>query len=70
MEILPIINRQVMDRILQRKAAEEELDNLSIKEVFDRLLEAYEVDADKRPALVRAHQEILTLLNEQDSHAE
>jgi exonuclease SbcD len=70
MEIRRIRNRQVMDRILQKKEAEEELDNLSVTDVFERLLDAYEVDAEKRPALVRAHQEILTLLHEQDSHAE
>ena len=70
MEIRRIRNRQVMDRILQKKEAEEELDNLSVTDVFERLLDAYEVDAEKRPALVQAHQEILTLLHEQDIHAE
>jgi exonuclease SbcD len=70
MEIRRIRNRQVMDRILQKKEAEEELDNLSVTDVFERLLDAYEVDAKKRPALVLAHQEILTLLHEQDTHAE
>ena len=70
MEIRRIRNRQVMDRILRRKEAEEELDNLSVTDVFDRLLDAHGVDPEKRPALVLAHQEILTLLYEQDTHAE
>ncbi|MDA8136514.1 MAG: exonuclease SbcCD subunit D C-terminal domain-containing protein [Desulfobacteraceae bacterium] len=70
MEIRRIRNRQVMDRILRRKEAEEELDNLSVTDVFDRLLDAHGVDPEKRPALVLAHQEILTLLHEQDTHAE
>ncbi len=70
MEIRRIRNRQVMDRILQKKEAEEELDNLSVNEVFTRLLDTYEVDVEKRPALIQAHQEILTLLYEQDTHAE
>jgi exonuclease SbcD len=70
MEISRIRNRQVMDRILQKKEAEEELDNLSVTDVFERLLDAHGVDPGKRPALVLAHQEILTLLHEQDTHAE
>ena len=69
-EIRRIRNRQVMDRVLQKKEAEEELDNLSVIDVFDRLLDTYEVETEKRPALVQAHQEILTLLYEQDTHAE
>jgi len=70
MEIRRIRNRQVMDRILQKKEAEEELDSLSVTDVFDRLLDAHGVDPEKRPALVLAHQEILTQLHEQDTHAE
>ena len=70
MEIRRIRNRQVMDRILQKKEAEEELDNLSVTDVFERLLDAHGVAPEKRPALVLAHQEILTQLHEQDTHAE
>nr|NJM04084.1 exonuclease sbcCD subunit D [Desulfobacula sp.] len=70
MEIRCTRNRQVMDRILRKKEAEEELDNLSVTDVFERLLDAHGVDPEKRPALVLAHQEILTQLHEQDSHAE
>jgi exonuclease SbcD len=70
MEIRRIRNRQVMDRILQKKKEEEELDNLSVHEVFDRLLDSYEVETKKRPALIQTYREILTTLYEQDTHAE
>ena len=67
MEICRIRNRQVMDRILQKEKEGEELDNLSVHEVFLRLLDTYDVEAEKRPALIRAYQETLTLLYEQDA---
>ena len=70
MEIRRIRNRQVMDRILQKKEAEEELDNLSVIDVFDRLLDTYEVETEKRPALIQAYQETLAMLYEQDTNAE
>ena len=70
MEIRRIRNRQVMDRILQKKTEEEELDNLSIHEVFLRLLDTWEVEAKKRPALIRAYQETLAMLYEQNTQTE
>jgi exonuclease SbcD len=69
-EIRRIRNRQAMDRVLQKKEAEEELDNLSIIDVFERLLDTYEVEAEKRPALIQAYQETLAMLYEQDMNAE
>jgi len=69
-EIRRIRNRQAMDRGLQKKEAEEELDNLSIIDVFERLLDTYEVEAEKRPALIQAYQETLAMLYEQDMNAE
>lgn len=70
MEIRRIRNRQVMDRILQKKKEDEELDNLSVNEVFLRLLDTWEVEAEKRPALILTYQETLAMLYEQDTHAE
>ena len=70
MEIRRVRNRQVMDRILQKKTEEEELDNLSIHEVFLRLLDTWEVEAKKRPALIRAYQETLAMLYEQNTQTE
>ncbi len=70
MEIRRIRNRQVMDRVLQKKTKEEELNNLDVHEVFLRLLDTYEVEPQKRPALIQAYQETLALLYEQDTNAE
>ncbi len=70
MEILRIRNRQATDRVLQKKKEAEELNNLSVNEVFQRLLDSYEVEEEKRPTLIQTYQEALTMLYEQDLHAE
>ncbi len=70
MEIRCIRNRQIMDRILKKKKQEEELDNLSVNEVFHRLLDTCEVEMEKRQALIHTYRETLVMLYEQDTHAE
>ena len=52
------------------KAGEEALDDLNVTDVFERCLEAHNVSAERRPALLSAYREIIVSLNEQDLRAE
>ena len=70
MEIRQIKDKRVIEKILSQTCKEELLDDLDVTDVFNRLLDTYEVTEDERPALIQAHQEIITLLNEEDTNAE
>lgn len=70
MEIRRIKNKQVIERVIRQTREEELWDDLDVSDVFNRLLDTYEVAEDERPALIQAHQEIITSLNEEDTHAE
>ncbi|WP_457554263.1 exonuclease SbcCD subunit D C-terminal domain-containing protein [Desulfobacula sp.] len=70
MEICRIKNKQVIERVISRTCEEYTLDDLDETDVFNRLLDTYEVAQDQRLELIRAHQEIITFFHEQDTNAE
>ena len=69
MEILRIKNKRIIERVINQIFEEEMLDDLDVMDVFNRLLDTYEVKDDERPALILAHKEIITYLNEEDTNA-
>jgi len=70
MEILRIRNNQLLAQAMSGQTGAETLDDLTPDEVFERCLEARNVSAERRPALLGAYREIVVSLNEQDSQAE
>lgn len=69
MEILRVKNNRIIDRVLGQ-IHEEELDDLSVNDVFERCLTLHDVPEDQRPELLRAYQETLSSLYEDDTQAE
>ena len=49
---------------------EETLDDLNVNDVFERCLAVHEVPEDQRPELLRAYQETLSSLYEDDLQAD
>ncbi len=70
MEILRIKNSRIIDRVLGQMHEEETLDDLNVNDVFERCLVAHQVPEDQRPELLRAYQETLSSLYEDDVQAE
>jgi len=70
MEILRIKDNRIIDRVLGQTHDEETLDNLNINDVFERCLAVHEVPDDQRPELLRAYQETISSLHEDDTRAE
>lgn len=70
MEILRIKNNRIIDRVLGQIHEEETLDDLNVSDVFERCLVVHEVPEDQRPELLRAYQETLSSLYEDDVQAE
>ncbi len=70
LEILVTKNNRVLERAMNMTAAAETLDDLDVTAVFNRCLEAHEVPAEQRQALLSAYQEVIVALNEADSQAE
>ena len=70
MEILRVKNNRIIDRVLVKIHEEETLDDLNVNDVFERCLALHEVPEDQRPELVRAYQETLSSLYEDDLQAE
>jgi exonuclease SbcD len=70
MEILRIKNNRIIDRVLGQSHEEETLDDLDVNDVFERCLAVHEVPEDQRPELLRAYQETVSSLYEDDVHAE
>lgn len=69
MEILRIKNNRVIDRVLEQIHAEETLDDLNVTDVFERCLAVHDVPEDQRPELLRAYQETISSLYEDDAQA-
>ena len=69
-EILRVRNNRMLERAMSGKAGDETLDDLNVTDVFERCLEAHNVSAARRPALLSAYREIIVSLNEQDLRAE
>ena len=59
MEILRVKDNRIIDRVLGQMHHEETLDDLNVQDVFERCLSAHEVPEDQRPELLRAYQEIV-----------
>lgn len=70
MEILRIKNNRIIDRVLGQIHEEETLDDLNMNDVFERCLAAHDVPEDQRPELLRAYQETVSSLYEDDVQAE
>ena len=70
MEILRIKNNRIIDRVLGQIHEEETLDDLNVNDVFERCLAVHEVPEDQRPELLRAYQETVSSLYEDDKQAE
>ena len=70
MEILRIKNTRIIDRVLGQIHEEETLDDLNVNDVFERCLAVHEVPEDQRPELLRAYQETVSSLYEDDAQAE
>ncbi|MEB8476421.1 MULTISPECIES: exonuclease SbcCD subunit D C-terminal domain-containing protein [Acidithiobacillus] len=70
MEILRIKNNRIIARVLGQIHEEETLDDLNVNDVFERCLAVHEVPEDQRPELLRAYQETVSSLYEDDVQAE
>ncbi len=70
MEILRVKNSRIIDRVLGQTLDEETLDDLNVNEVFERCLAAHEVPEDQQAGLLRAYQETLSSLYEDDQETE
>ncbi|MDY0039025.1 MAG: exonuclease SbcCD subunit D C-terminal domain-containing protein [Desulforhabdus sp.] len=70
MEVLRIKNNRVIDRVLGQIHDKETLDDLNVHDVFERCLDAHEVPEQQRPQLLRAYQETVSSLYEDDVQAE
>lgn len=70
MEILRVKNKRIIDRVLNQTHNEETLDDLNVNDVFERCLAANEVSDAQRAELLRAFQETVTSLNDDDVRAE
>ena len=70
MEILRIKNNRIIDRVLGQIHDEEILDDLNVNDVFERCLAVHDVPENQRPELLRAYQETVLSLHEDDVKAE
>ena len=70
MEILLIKNNRIIDRVLGQIHEEETLDDLNVNDVFERCLAVHDVPEEQRPELLRAYQETVSSLYEDDVQAE
>lgn len=70
MEILRVKNNRIIDRVLGQIHDEETLDDLDVNDVFERCLNAHQVPEAQRPELLRAYQETVTSLYDDDTRAE
>ncbi|MEN8132318.1 MAG: exonuclease SbcCD subunit D C-terminal domain-containing protein [Pseudomonadota bacterium] len=70
MEVLRVKNNRIVDRVLNRIHDDETLDDLNVDDVFKRCLVVHEVPEEQRPKLLRAYQETITTLYEEDALAE
>lgn len=70
MEILRIKNNRIIDRVLNRIHDDETLGDLNVNDVFERCLAVHEVPQEQRQELLRAYQETLSSLYEDDTRAE
>mgnify|MGYP001023523257 FL=1 len=70
MEILRIKNNRIIERVLGQIHEEETRDDLNVNDVFERCLAVHDVPEEQRPELLRAYQETVSSLYEDDVQAE
>ncbi len=70
MEILRVKNSRIIERLLKQSHDKETLDDLDVTDVFERCLAVHEVAEEQRPALLRAYQETVASLFDDDARAE
>jgi exonuclease SbcD len=70
MEILRVKNNRIIDRVLGQLHEEETLDDLNVNDVFERCLAVHDVPEDQWPELLRAYQETVSSLYEDNVQAE
>lgn len=70
MEILRIKNNRIIERVLGQIHEEETLDDLNVNDVFERCLAVHDVSEEQRPELLRAYQETVSSIYEDDVQAE
>lgn len=70
MEILRIKNNRIIEHVLGQIHEEETLDDLNVNDVFERCLAVHDVPEEQRPELLRAYQETVSSLYEDDVQAE
>ena len=70
MEIRRIKNKRVVDQVLNRTNENETLDDLDVKDVFARCLEAHDVMQEERSEMIGTYNEIIRSLHENDQNAE
>lgn len=70
MEILRIKNKRIIDRVLGQIHEEETLDDMNVSDVFERCLVVHDAPEEQRPELLRAYQETVSSLYEDDVQAE
>lgn len=70
LEILRVRNDRIIDRVLNRIHTDETLDDLTVNDVFERCLSANNVSLAQRAELLRAYQETVASLHEDDTKAE
>ncbi len=70
MEILRIKNTRAMEKALHRVAEDETLDDLTVHDVFNRCLDAFEIPLEERTQLIDSYNEIIQSLDEADTRAE
>jgi exonuclease SbcD len=70
LEILLVKNNRVLERALSSMDVEETLDNLDVRDVFKRCLQAHDIPEDQYPTLLSAYEEVIVSLNESDPMAE
>lgn len=70
MEILRIKNNRIIDRVLRQIHEEEALNELNVNDMFEQCLAVHEVPEIQRSELLRAYQETVSSLFEEDVLAE
>lgn len=70
LEIRRILNPRVFRQVADTGKNARALDELTVSDVFLKLLEINEVEPDQKEELIRAHQEIETLVKEEDIQQE
>jgi len=70
MEVLRVKNNRISVNALGQKHVDESLDDLTVDEVFERCLSIHEVPEGQRPELLRAYQETIRSLEDDDTQAE